>query len=232
MAKSMLPATTSSWLCAAPLYGTTWNLRSASLRERFGDHLAGARQPRHAVGQRLRARLGLGDEILQRLHVALGADDEDDRRAREIGDVGQILERVVADLGIDQRIDRGERQRGDDEIVAVGIGMGDEVDADHAAGAGAGLDIELLAERLGQLVGRHAGQNVGGAARRKRIDDAHRMARPILGRGRRRASQNHGGKSRRARQRNVFPHSAATRCAATPLAFTTTLIASSTRSLA
>jgi carbon-monoxide dehydrogenase large subunit len=51
-------------------------------------------------------------------------------------------------------------------------------------GAGAGLDIELLAERLGQLVGRHAGQNVGGAARRKSVDDPHRMARPILGRNR------------------------------------------------
>ena len=62
--------------------------------------------------------------------------------------------------------------------------MGDEVDADHAAGAGAGLDIELLAERLGQLVGGHAGQNVGGAARRKRVDDANRMARPVLGRSR------------------------------------------------
>jgi hypothetical protein len=78
------------------------------LRERFGDHLARAGQPRDSVGQRLAARLGFGDEILQRLDVAFGADDEDDRRAREIGDVSQILERVVADLGINQRIDRGE----------------------------------------------------------------------------------------------------------------------------
>ena len=109
--------------------------------------------------------------------------------------------------------------------------MGDEVDADHAAGAGAGLDIELLAERLGQLVGGHAGQNVGGTARRKGVDDADRMARPILGRGRH-CTQNQGGNYRSANRRNVFPHSAATRCAATPLAFTTTLIASSTRSLA
>jgi hypothetical protein len=166
------------------LYGTTWNLRSASCAK-DSDHLAGARQPRHAVGQGLAARLRLGDEILQRLHVALGVDDEDDRRAREIGNVSQILERVVADLGIDQRIDRGERQCGDNEIVAVGIGMGDEVDADHAAGAGSRLDIELLAEGLGQLVGGQAGENVGGAARCKSVDDADRMARPIFGRGRR-----------------------------------------------
>jgi hypothetical protein len=62
--------------------------------------------------------------------------------------------------------------------------MSDEVDADHAAGTGTGLDIELLAERLGQLVGGHTGQNVGGAARRKGVDDAHWMARPIIGRSR------------------------------------------------
>jgi hypothetical protein len=109
--------------------------------------------------------------------------------------------------------------------------MGDEVDADHAAGAGAGLDIELLAECLGQLVGCHAGQNVGGTARRKGVDDADRMARPILGRGRP-CTQEEWSSKRSASQRNVSPHSAATRCAATPLAFTTTLIASSTRSLA
>ena len=35
--------------------------------------------------------------------------------------------------------------------------MSDEIDADHAAGAGAGLDIKLLAECLGQLVGGHPG---------------------------------------------------------------------------
>ena len=63
--------------------------------------------------------------------------------------------------------------------------MGDEVDADHTTGAGAGLDIELLAECLGELIRGHAGQNVGSAARRKRVDDAHWMARPILGRSRR-----------------------------------------------
>ena len=109
--------------------------------------------------------------------------------------------------------------------------MGDEVDADDAAGAGTGLDIELLAECLGQLIRGHAGKDVGGAARRKRVDNADRMARPILGRDRH-CTQNQGGNYRSANRRNVFSHSAATRCAATPLAFTTTLIASSTRSLA
>ena len=58
--------------------------------------------------------------------------------------------------------------------------MSDEIDADHAACAVVGLDIELLAECLGELIGGHAGQNVGGAARRKSIDDADRMVRPII----------------------------------------------------
>src|SRR5580698_2743863 len=109
--------------------------------------------------------------------------------------------------------------------------MSDEIDPDHAACPIVGLDIELLAERLGELIGGHAGQDVGGAARRKRIDDADRMARPVASENRRRCQQRRRN-NRRQTQRKAPAHSAATRCAATPLAFTTTLIASSTRSLA
>ncbi len=113
--------------------------------------------------------------------------------------------------------------------------MGDGINSDHAAGAGARLDVKLLAERPGQLVGGHAGQDVGGAARRKGIDDADRMRRPILSHGRRhpqRQGRKNCGKNRGKPRRTPVAHSAATRCAATPFAFTTTLIASSTRSLA
>jgi hypothetical protein len=92
----------------------------------------------------------------------------------------EIAQRIVADLGIDERADDGERQRGDDEVVAVGLGIGDGLHADYAAGAGARLDEELLLEHAGEVIGDDAGKNVGGAARREGIDDAHRTRRPFV----------------------------------------------------
>src|SRR5580698_1344991 len=109
--------------------------------------------------------------------------------------------------------------------------MRDEIDTDHAAGAVAGLHIELLAKRFGELVRRHAGKDVRGTARRKRVDDPDRMTGPGFGERRLRTKKRRS-KCRGAKQSNAPAHSAATRWAAAPLAFTTTLIASSTRSLA
>ncbi len=109
--------------------------------------------------------------------------------------------------------------------------MRDEIDTDHATGAVAGFHIELLAERLGELIRRHAGEDVRRTARREGIDDADRMTGPGLGDRQLRTSQRRS-KGRGAQQPNSPAHSAATRCAAAPFAFTTTLMASSTRSLA
>ena len=92
----------------------------------------------------------------------------------------EIFHRIVADLGIHHRADDGERERGDDEIVAVGVGIGDGLHAYGAAGAGARLDEELLLERGGEVIGNDAGENVGRAAGREGVDDAHRPRRPFL----------------------------------------------------
>ena len=65
----------------------------------------------------------------------------------------------------------GDRDDVDQDGVAVGLGGGRELGAHRAGGAGLGLDDDgLLEERL-----HHAGErprhHVGGAARRKRIDE-------------------------------------------------------------
>src|SRR5262249_34841192 len=52
---------------------------------------------------------------------------------------------------------------------------------DVAGRAGDVLDIELLAEMLGELLRGKARENVGRAAGLERDDDAHRPARPSLG---------------------------------------------------
>ena len=163
--------------------------------KRLRHHLARARQTRRTVSKRSRASFRLGDEILERLHVALGAHDEQDRRARDIGDMGQILHRIIADLRIDERRDDGERQRADDEVVAVGFRIRHGLHADHAARPGTRFNVELLLERDREMIGDDAGQDVGGSAGRKGVDDAHRSRRPFICRRRKARKDEAAGKS-------------------------------------
>jgi hypothetical protein len=72
------------------------------------------------------------------------------------------------------------RERGDVDGAAVGIGMGDELGRDIAAGAGLAFDQNLLAPDLRQPVGDDAGGRVDAAAGRDRTDDADRPAGPAL----------------------------------------------------
>ena len=160
--------------------------------ERLRHHLTDARQPGRAVAQRLGTGARLGDELLERAHAALRADDQHDRRAGQIGDRREVLDRIVAGLGIGHRNDDGERQRIDAEGVAVGLGGGDRLHADDAGGAGAVLDEELLLERGREMIGGDARELIGGAAGRERVDDADRTRRPVLCRcGGRKHGQHH-----------------------------------------
>jgi hypothetical protein len=69
----------------------------------------------------------------------------------------------------------------DDEGVAVGLGLGDRVGRDIAAGAGLVLDDELLTEFFRQFCRDHPRQDVGGAAGRERHHEFHRPGRPVRG---------------------------------------------------
>jgi ribosomal protein S6E (S10) len=86
--------------------------------------------------------------------------------------VGEVVERIEAGLRIGVRVQRQQRQGGDDEVIAVGFRMGDELKGDAAARPGPRLDEELLAEGGGELVGREPRQDIGGAARRKPLRSA------------------------------------------------------------
>ena len=72
------------------------------------------------------------------------------------------------------------RDRHHQQRVAVGRGLGRHVGADAAAGARPVLDNDLLAQRLAELLGGHARQDVGRLAGRGRDDDAQRLGRPSL----------------------------------------------------
>src|SRR6185503_6657935 len=136
------------------------------------------------------ARLFLGERD-QLLHVVGGDAGRHHQHFRHFGDQRdgrEILERVVGHLlhaGRD-----GERAGADDaDGVAVGLGLGDHVGAEHAGLAGAVLDHDGLLEDLGHALRDHARDHVVRPARRERHDQPDGLARKALRRRQRRREQ-------------------------------------------
>ncbi len=75
---------------------------------------------------------------------------------------------------------RYRARRGEEQRIAVGVGLGDVVGADGAGGAGLVFDIDALAQRCRHLVGHQAADEIGRPSGRKRDHDADRPGRIIL----------------------------------------------------
>jgi hypothetical protein len=95
-----------------------------------------------------------------------------------------FLQKLVGDQ---RRVD-GEQQR-----IAVGLGIGDRGGTRRPPGAGAIVDDDVAAEALGQRLAQDAGHGVGRAARREIDDERDGTAGIFLRRGKR-----HGRHRRRA----------------------------------
>jgi hypothetical protein len=115
--------------------------------------------------------------------------DDRDRRAADIGDVTEILHRVERGIRARCRRHNVRRNAGNDEGGAVGIGMGDRGRADHAARARPVLDHDALRERITEMLGEHAADQVGASPRRPRHHDPYRLIRPTFRRGLRRCGR-------------------------------------------
>jgi hypothetical protein len=86
-------------------------------------------------------------------------------------------------LRIEILIDHQRWRRRREQRVAVGIGAVGEFRADIAGGSGAIFDDDGLAPFARQPFTDNARHGVGGAAGRKRHDDAHGMVREAVGFG-------------------------------------------------
>ena len=138
--------------------------------------------------------LGERDQLLDRLDAELG------RHHQHLGDLGdqrhrrEIAQRIVRHA-LNVRRYRYRARRGEEQRIAVGVGLGDVVGADGAGGAGPVLDIDALAERRRHLVGDQAADEIGRSPGREGDHDADRPGRIIIlrlrgrraGRGQRRA---------------------------------------------
>ena len=137
----------------------------------FGGAAAG-RAALQLAGPRLR----IGDELRQRLHRQLRADDQHLRRAETQADRGEILRRIVGHPLHDQRVDGQRAVRAQQQRVPVRLGPGDDLGADIAAGACAVLDDDRLAEAFRHAGDQHARQGVEVAAG---AEGHHQAERPV-----------------------------------------------------
>ena len=90
--------------------------------------------------------------------------------------------------------------------MAVLVGLGHHVGADIAAGAGLVLDHDRLADGVLQLGADQPRQDVGGAAGRKRHDDAHRLAEGLRGRVDGMEAENDDRERRKRAEPAMKPH--------------------------
>ncbi len=133
--------------------------------------------------------------------------DQDDRRGREQGDRREIDGGVERKLAVERLIDRERPGRGEQQRVAVRVGLGHRLRAGIATAARPVLHDELLAQLLAELLRQEARHHVDGATRRIRIDDAHDAVGIVLGRRRPHhyeQNQHEGGtETQNARHRHV-----------------------------
>ena len=108
-------------------------------------------------------------------------------------DGGEVLHRVKRQLVVQRLVDAVGTHGAHQQRVAVGGGLGNDVGANVAACTGTVVHDKRLAKSLGQLIGHHAGQDVGGAAGREGHHDLHRFGGPGgLRQGRQRGRYQYG----------------------------------------
>jgi hypothetical protein len=100
-------------------------------------------------------------------------------RRIDAGDRRDVADEVEGELVLDRGVD-GVVVQHQQERVAVGLGLGDAVAGNAAAGARLVLDHEGPAELLGQPLADQSGDDVGRAARAIALDDVDRPRGPSL----------------------------------------------------
>ncbi len=118
--------------------------------------------------RRFRAR----DQVLHRRRRIRRMNDQHRRHLCDECQRQEILDRVVRQSRNQRRIGRVRAHRGNAEGVAIGRRVRQRVHRNHAPRPAAVVDYDLLAERVSHRRCQQPREQVGGAARRKRHDQA------------------------------------------------------------
>src|SRR5260221_594951 len=116
------------------------------------------------------------EEILERGVRRLRRDDEAERHVVDQHDRHEIRQRIEAHVLHKMRVDPHLAGVAVEQRVAVGRALRHDLRGDVAARTGAVVDQHRLPERRGELVGHHAAEVVGGAARQVRRADEERVS--------------------------------------------------------
>jgi hypothetical protein len=164
---------------AAP--GDVLPLDAVAVGERESRQVRRARRARGVVerpGTFLRER----DELRHRGHRHVRVHAQQVRRVGNVRDRGEVRD-AVGRLGIEHGNDHQRADVAQHQGVAVGRGLGEQLESDSTRRARPALDDHLLRPFLGELGTDQPRQDVGSATRRERHDDADRLHREILGVG-------------------------------------------------
>ena len=163
---------------AGVMHGLQFDRRHVG--EEFRRHLHHAADAGGAVVQLARIRSGQRDEILHRAHRQRRIHHQHvaDVLCRQ-RDRDQVLRRVVGHVLEEIRIGRvgGRLQQ---ERVAVGRALGDEIRAEHAAAPAAIFEDEVGAERRPEFLADDAADHVRPGARAVGHDDADEFGRIVF----------------------------------------------------
>ncbi|MNV33163.1 hypothetical protein D3C71_1245240 [compost metagenome] len=145
----------------------------------------------------VRVLVRIGPQLLEKLvQVSRGEILVDDQHRGRHGNGchrREVIDALELQVGIQDGVDR-VIGGGDQARVAVGLGPCDGTGGDGRVGAGAVLHNHRLAERLAQIVGGDAGNDIRGASHGESNDEAQRTRGVIVSRHRRDAGNQSRGR--------------------------------------
>ena len=145
-----------------------------------------AEEMRKAAGARrrvcrlFRVRLGPGDKFRPGLGAARRPGGDRKLKCRAQRDRREVVERVVADALVGVRHHCHGPDRHHHDGGAIGYRILDRVRGDASDGAGPVVDDHRLTQRVLELVGHHAGDDVRRSAGGEADDDANRPVELVL----------------------------------------------------
>ncbi|MPM57889.1 hypothetical protein SDC9_104716 [bioreactor metagenome] len=152
-----------------------------------------------AVGQLIAFLAAKVDQIVVGLERRIRRHGQVVGVAGHQGDGREVLDRIELHAFLDVGNDGQRAAAADHQRIAVGRGLLHQIGCHRAAGTGLVVDDEALAELLRQLLGQHAGHDVGGAACGETDRDGDRFFRVACGRCQRGKAE--GGCRSNAQQR-------------------------------
>jgi hypothetical protein len=141
--------------------------------EIFPAHVPEPAGVRRRVGERAGTLLRFRDETRERRHAEARMNTERIGRAAQHHDMGEVLDRVVAEILRHDRHGQVRGRVGDEQRIAVGLGLRHIGGADAAAGAGLVLDYEGLPEHGLEMIGDQPRRGIARPAGSGRHHDPH-----------------------------------------------------------